>query len=290
MLINKTGAEFQYNGMAFKIGEKIIANSQSEYSGLIGHILEIRDGEDKETENETPDIYCEFDVPSLPYDVKALEKHFSELYGETKKIDEIPLDCIIMAPEMLDTMTAIQESQEKIIVYAVEEDWSVDGESGHTTSLFGDYQYAKIALCEMLQKEQSTGCIQIFRNTGSFISESDEHSYECWIDGEYIENHYCLNLIQKELLLSSGKLGEIGREYLKQCRIEDFESQLVQSDITTDLTEDQYHSLIEDPSIPERIEKTLGKNDSYWDSYWHSISEVIGDLTKKYHEGGEANV
>ena len=44
MLINKTGAEFQYNGMAFKIGERIIANSQSEYSGLIGHILEIRDG------------------------------------------------------------------------------------------------------------------------------------------------------------------------------------------------------------------------------------------------------
>lgn len=67
MLINKTGAEFQYNGMAFKIGERIIANSQSEYSGLIGHILEIRDGEDKETENETPDIYCEFDVPPLPY-------------------------------------------------------------------------------------------------------------------------------------------------------------------------------------------------------------------------------
>lgn len=116
MLINKTGAEFQYNGMAFKIGERIIANSQSEYSGLIGHILEIRDGEDKETENETPDIYCEFDVPPLPYDVKALEKHFSELYGETKKIDEIPLDCIIMAPEMLDTMTTIQENQEKIIV------------------------------------------------------------------------------------------------------------------------------------------------------------------------------
>ena len=53
MLINKTGAEFQYNGMAFKIGERIIANSQSEYSGLIGHILEIRDGEDKETECST---------------------------------------------------------------------------------------------------------------------------------------------------------------------------------------------------------------------------------------------
>ena len=82
-------------------------------------------------------------VPPLPYDVKALEKHFSELYGETKKIDEIPLDCIIMAPEMLDTMTTIQENQEKIIVYAVEEDWSVDGESGHTTSLFGDYQYLR---------------------------------------------------------------------------------------------------------------------------------------------------
>lgn len=85
MLINKTGAEFQYNGMAFKIGERIIANSQSEYSGLIGHILEIRDGEDKETENETPDIYCEFDVPPLPYDVKALENIFQSYTEKRKK-------------------------------------------------------------------------------------------------------------------------------------------------------------------------------------------------------------
>lgn len=61
MLINKSGAEFLYNGITYRVGDVIIGSDQSEYAGLIGSILEIRDGNDKETENDTPDIYCSFD-------------------------------------------------------------------------------------------------------------------------------------------------------------------------------------------------------------------------------------
>ena len=61
MLINKSGAEFLYNGITYRVGDVIIGSDQSEYAGLIGSILEIRDGDDKETENDTPDIYCSFD-------------------------------------------------------------------------------------------------------------------------------------------------------------------------------------------------------------------------------------
>ena len=53
MLINKPGAEFLYNGITYRVGDVIIGSDQSEYAGLIGSILEIRDGDDKETENDT---------------------------------------------------------------------------------------------------------------------------------------------------------------------------------------------------------------------------------------------
>ena len=58
MLINKPGAEFLYNGITYRVGDVIIGSDQSEYAGLIGSIFEIRDGSDKETDNDTPDIYC----------------------------------------------------------------------------------------------------------------------------------------------------------------------------------------------------------------------------------------
>ena len=101
MIINRPGAEFIYDGASYKIGDRIIGTSESEYEGLYGSIFEIRDGEDKETENETPDIYCSFEEPVLPHQIKKLEEIFSELYQEPKKLEDITLDYVIMAPEMV---------------------------------------------------------------------------------------------------------------------------------------------------------------------------------------------
>ena len=70
MLINKPGAEFLYNGITYRVGDVIIGSDQSEYAGLIGSIFEIRDGSDKETENDTLDIYCSFEPPVLPAAIK----------------------------------------------------------------------------------------------------------------------------------------------------------------------------------------------------------------------------
>ena len=101
MLINKPGAEFLYNGITYRIGDVIIGSDQSEYAGLIGSIFEIRDGSDKETENDTPDIYCSFDPPVLPTDIAKVKAVFSDLYGTQKILDDICFDMVIMAPEMI---------------------------------------------------------------------------------------------------------------------------------------------------------------------------------------------
>ena len=50
MIINRIGAEFEYDGTTYVIGAPIVGTPESEYEGLYGTITEIRDGEDKETE------------------------------------------------------------------------------------------------------------------------------------------------------------------------------------------------------------------------------------------------
>ena len=52
MIINKKGQAFEFEGLKYVIGEKIITTAASDYDGLFGVITEIRDGADKETENE----------------------------------------------------------------------------------------------------------------------------------------------------------------------------------------------------------------------------------------------
>ena len=99
MLINKPGAEFLYNGIIYRVGDVIIGSNQSEYAGLIGSILEIRDGDDKETENDTPDIYCSFEPPVLPADIAKVEAVFSDLYDEKKEVDDICFDMNCDIPE-----------------------------------------------------------------------------------------------------------------------------------------------------------------------------------------------
>lgn len=84
MIINQPGATFTYGGVEYVIGAPVIGTKESEYEGLYGTIIEIRDGDDKETENETPDLYCEFDPPVLPHEIKRLEEIFSDLYDEPK--------------------------------------------------------------------------------------------------------------------------------------------------------------------------------------------------------------
>ena len=101
MIINQEGMRYTYNGMTYTVGAAVMATEASEYRGLYGTITEIRDGADRETENDTTDIYCCFEPPLFPKEIQELEQRFTELYQSPKKLDEITLDMVIMAPEMV---------------------------------------------------------------------------------------------------------------------------------------------------------------------------------------------
>lgn len=100
MVYTRNGESITVDGVSFAVGDRIIA-TDSDYAGLKGCITEIRTGADKDTENETDDIYCCFDFPEIEEEIRLLEEHFSELFGEPKTRDDIALDLIIMAPDEL---------------------------------------------------------------------------------------------------------------------------------------------------------------------------------------------
>ena len=104
MILRENGTRFCAEGKVFTIGGRISANGESEYEGLFGTITEIRSGADRETENDVPDIYCDFEIPASEEMLRELEARFSGLYGEIKTIDDISLDCVIMSPDMLEPL------------------------------------------------------------------------------------------------------------------------------------------------------------------------------------------
>lgn len=199
MIINKPGAEFWHKGVLYRIGDTVVGSLQSEYAGLRGSIFEIRDGEDKETENATPDIYCSFEEPVLPADVVELEEIFSDLYEEKKTLADITLDMVIMAPDMLIVST---EPRRTISIYILTEDWAVEEDRGSNTYLFSDIFEAKANLNWLLANEISSGCIAEWIGSKDYVIETEKNSYVGWLEGRYCEYHYSISIVKREVSLS----------------------------------------------------------------------------------------
>lgn len=98
MIKKQPGEIFEYENVRYSIGDWVRCSEESDYAGLLGVIVEIRDGEDRETNNPTPDIYCRLQIPEDTRLIQKLEERFSKLYGKTVKIADIPLDRIILTP------------------------------------------------------------------------------------------------------------------------------------------------------------------------------------------------
>ena len=216
MIINRQGAKFEYEGVTYTIGGAIVGTAESEYEGLYGRINTIHDGDDKETENETPDIYCEFAPPVMPDEIKALEETFSDLYDQPKTLDDIILDMVIMAPSMIRPLDDLHAVRKQTPVYVVMEDWAVDGEHGSSCELFTDYEDARRIMISKLQEELENGAIPRWANSGAFIVDSSKDSYEGYIDGEYMEDHYSISILTQPLTMSSKHIREMAALEVKE--------------------------------------------------------------------------
>lgn len=96
--------------LSFSVGDTVMANNCSPYAGLKGEIFEIRTGHEKDTDNSGPDIYVTFERPTEPELIQQLERRFSDLYQNPTTIDELCIDEVIMAADMLNVIARAKKS------------------------------------------------------------------------------------------------------------------------------------------------------------------------------------
>ncbi len=279
MIINRPGAAFLYDGIEYHIGEEIIGTSESEYEGLLGSITEIRTDDDKDTENEGPDFYCSFNPPVWPTDISRLEDVFSDLFGEPKKLEDITLDLVIMAPSMV---RPFKRAAHDLTVVTLEMDWAANDEQGHEVYVFSSETEARAYLNKLLEDEMNEGCIPDWRDDEDFREDTDGLSYECWLEGFYNSHHFSLSIKPKVLTLDDVAFGTVGRAYIDSSRREDFAEQIEPWEELGKLTHEHYEKMKADPTLPDRIHNALSKNDAYWEAYWQSVSEVAHALVLEY--------
>lgn len=281
MILNRTGATFTYDGITYSIGDRVVATSESAYEGLFGTILEIRTGNDKSTDNDTPDFHCEFIPPALPAEAVALEARFSALYQQKKVLDEIALDEVIMAPEMIRVINP--NGVHSITVYTVHEEWVLDGDYGENRYPALDPDHAKLRLTELIHNDRAEGCISKWREHG--VIEEDvtgENYYECWVQDAYCENHYKVSIETQTIHISEDVFTEIGKAFVDRILRRDFAEQIEDWEEISGLSDAQIANMIAQPCVPERIRKQLKENGYLEESYWESVSEAAFKLVEQY--------
>ena len=108
------------NGDRFAVGMPVVANRNSIYEGLSGTVIDLRyqndylnECKEKEippTDSNNLEIHCAFNWPKSESFRFELENRFTKLYGTKKKLEEIGLDDVIMAPDMLEPLMKYQIS------------------------------------------------------------------------------------------------------------------------------------------------------------------------------------
>lgn len=201
MIINQEGMRYTYNGMTYTVGAAVMAAEASEYRGLYGTITEIRDGSDRETENDTPDIYCCFEPPLFQEEIRELERRFKELYQSPKKLDEITLDMVIMAPEMVRVISPDPRECKACELYLLTTHCTTNLDSSSFTELYADHDMARFAMLKGIREEQAEGCIKDWAEKDALEEEYCTDFYEAWHRDEYSEKHFTASIEKLSLTL-----------------------------------------------------------------------------------------
>ena len=88
-----------------------------------------------------------------------------------------------------------------VSIWAVVEDWSENAEAGHNETLYANKEDAARIFHSQLSIETNEGCIERWKGKSHFQSDQGDLFYECWLDGDYLSNHYEIRVEEKQITL-----------------------------------------------------------------------------------------
>ena len=151
-------------------------------------------------------------------------------YGEPKKLEDITLDNVILAPEMVRVILPDPKPLTQMI-YSVQEEWADRGECGSCISqACTSEESAQQFMMKQLREEVEDGLVSQMRCDKKFVEESYDDSHECFIDGDYYENHYRIYITSQQIIVTPAFVREMAGIYHLAMFTEDFESMLEQED------------------------------------------------------------
>lgn len=114
-------------------------------------------------------------------------------------MDDINLDQVIMAPEMIEVITDLGKSGKGQKIYVVTDDWAYHDEYDSKTEPFADLMLAKAYMREQVRQMAEYGGLFDRRGDDDCIEESSELSYQLYINGWYDSDHYWIKIEEKDL-------------------------------------------------------------------------------------------
>ena len=117
------------------------------------------------------------------------------------------------------------------------------------------------------------------RSDKKFVEKSYDDSYECFIDGDYYENHYWIFITSQQIIVTPEFVREMAGIYHLAMFTEDFESMLEQED---DITLEERAWLMTQSDIIDKISSSFDNYDSFWDCYWEVFRDIAEEKLKEY--------
>lgn len=251
IILSKIGEMIEYAGKKYAVGEKVIANKNSVYEGLIGTIYEIHIG--KDTCNETPDIYCRFQEPVMTVNKEKVRKRLSEAYKKDIRLADAGLDCVIMSPEMLVCMSDLDDGAYKKKVYLLIEDAAVDSDTFYTTDVFADMDMAQQQFEIKLSKEKNKGMLKDITVSDEYVLEVGDNSFEYFRSGRFCEWHYSLKIIEDEIVIPLEFVKEINKIFFDEL-------------------------VADNAGLSNAVKEELGNDKKFLDKYVSFVNRVAEEL------------
>lgn len=253
IILSKIGEMIEYAGKKYAVGEKVIANKNSVYEGLIGTIYEIHTDTEKETCNETPDIYCRFQEPVMKVNKEKVRKRLSEAYKKDIRLADVGLDCVIMSPEMLVCMSDLDDGAYKKKVYLLIEDAAVDSDTFYTTDVFADMDMAQQQFEIKLSKEMDKGMLKDITVSDEYVLEVGDNSFEYFRSGRFCEWHYSLKIIEDEIVIPNEFIKEINKIFFDEL-------------------------VADNAGLSNAVKEELGNDKKFLDKYVSCVNKVAEEL------------
>ena len=272
MIFTRPGAGIVYNGVPYTVGMSVLANDQSDFQGLFGVITEIRTGDDQDTENETPDIECCFELPVLKDKIAELEAHFTDLYQQPKTLEELPLDMVIMAPEELKPIDSLPNTD--VSIYVVVNEWEDDDGAGHSESYFTDYDAAKRRFNDDLLEDHTNGVYAYWHCEPDFTEESEADFYCCRMENSHTYHHFALRIEKQLLPISPTFAAEVARCHAAHSHLANLLSLLPKDSILS-------APAGELENLAKRLTRMLDKSEPCTDAYWEALRPLAEELKAK---------